>query len=238
MTLTAAQAADDTAALGKISNSDYGVGISDRAQNVAANFDALEAETQISAITLTDVETPVLSLTTVEALDDTAVLGKITNTDYAVAAVDTVANVLTNGTALHADTAIASIEVSDTAANIISNSSALGDDAWITSVNVVDTAAHVSNDLTTLNGNAQIASITLTDSGTPTLTLSAAQATTDTKALTAISNHSYAIALSDSVVHVSAALDELNSESQLSSITLTDSGTPTLTCSLRGQALD
>ena len=226
LNLTAAQAADDTTALSKIVNTSYQITISDRAANVAAVLDALNSESQIFSITLTDVETPILSLTASQALDDTGTLGKITNSDYAIAVTDTVANVLANATALQADPRITSISISDTAANILTDASTLSTDTWISSVNVVDSAEDVSADLGSLAGESNL-SIALTDTGTPTLTLTVDQA--DSKALLDVANYNYVIAISDTAANVSAAFDALNGNSHVTSITLTDSGTPMLT---------
>ena len=95
--------ASDTTALSKITNASYsvviidtysvaqfltnqssldalpGFAISDTAANVAANFDALNADTRIASITLTDDGT--LTLTVAQALNVTGALSKITNTE-------------------------------------------------------------------------------------------------------------------------------------------------------------
>ena len=60
--------------------------ISVSAAYVAANIDALNANSQISSITLTDAGTPVLNLTASQAADETRVLNEITNGIFEVTA--------------------------------------------------------------------------------------------------------------------------------------------------------
>ena len=94
---------------------------------------------------------------------------------------------------------------------------------------IADTAANVSTNIDALNADADVTSITLTDAGTPTLTLTVAQALDDTQALGAITNASYAISIADTAANVSANIDALNADADVTSIALTDAGTPTLT---------
>ena len=61
-----------------------GIQISDTASAVAADFNALNADSHITSITLTDSGIPVLNLTTTEAGNDTAALGKIGNEAFEV----------------------------------------------------------------------------------------------------------------------------------------------------------
>ncbi len=234
--LTATQAADDAVALGKITNGTYAIEVADRASNVAANLDALNAGTRISSITLTDVEQPILSLTAAQALGDTAALAKISNANYGVNVTDTAANILANSNALQADPNVVSISVSDSASDVIANDGALSSGSGITSVNVVDTAEDVSANFDALGGLSDLSSITLTDSGTPTLTLTADQAS-DSPLFTLISNSNYTVSVSDTAANVSDDFDFLNQSGHLSSITLTDSGTPTLVLTAT-QAID
>jgi len=101
----------------------------------------------------------------------------------------------------------------------------------VTAVN--DSAANVSANLDTLQQVAsagELGTITLTDSGTPALTLSVAQITSDAAVLKAISGP-YTLAVTDTAANVAADLDSLQAlvtAKTLSSITLTDSGIPTL----------
>jgi len=66
----------------------HGFKISDTAANVSANFDALNADANPAAITLTDAAS-VLTLTVAQALNDTAALHAITNASYHIDIVDT-----------------------------------------------------------------------------------------------------------------------------------------------------
>ena len=97
---------------------------------------------------------------------------------------------------------------------------------------IADTAANVSGSFDTLNGDAHVASITLTDTGTPTLSLTAAQALNDTHALGVITNSSYAVGVVDTGADVAANLNGLNADAHVTSVTLTDAGQPTLTLTI------
>ena len=94
---------------------------------------------------------------------------------------------------------------------------------------IADTAANVSGSFDTLNADGHVTAITLTDTGTPTLSLTATQALDDTHALGAITNASYAIAITDTAADVAANLNALNADSSVTSIALSDMGTPALT---------
>jgi hypothetical protein len=86
----------------------------------------------------------------------------------------------------------------------------------------------------------KLASITLTDSGTPALSVTAGQTTSDASVFAAMTG-TYKVAVTDSAAHVVANLNSLETEAvsgKLSSITLTDSGTPTLTLTSWQQAND
>ena len=102
---------------------------------------------------------------------------------------------------------------------------------------IADTAANVSANIGALNGDADVTSITLTGTGTPTLALTVAQALDDTHALGAITNASYAIAVTDTAANISANFDALNADTHVTSIAPSGSGTQTLTLTLT-QALN
>ncbi|MHB8271895.1 beta strand repeat-containing protein [Bradyrhizobium sp.] len=150
-------------------------------------------------------------------------------------------------TAWHGTVNITSVTV----ATAMANQSTLDNTAG--GYKVVDTAANVAAGLAFLASDAShIVSITLTDSTTPTLALTATQYSADTAALGKISSaynlsitgvsaanastvagqvHVTSMAVSDTganVVTNIAALETLATDAQLSSITLTDSTTPTL----------
>ena len=87
---------------------------------------------------------------------------------------------------------LADIGITDTAANVVSDSSALSTLAqkYIVYSDIDDTAANVAGNLDalqTLLQNKQLDEIFLTDSGIPTLSITAAQLTNDSKALNDIS---------------------------------------------------
>ena len=227
LTLTAAQALGDTTALGKIENTNVQIAISDTAADVSANFDALNADAALSSIVLTDSGTPTLILTVAQAIDDTALLAKISNTSYAVAIFDSVANILANAAALEADPQVASITAVDTVADLFANSAALTA-AGSTSQIVTDNAADVAANMDAIDADASIAAISLTDSGTPTLVLTAAQAIGDAAVLTKIVNSTFAVDIVDSAANVSAAIDTLTSNRLIAAVTLSDAGIPTL----------
>jgi hypothetical protein len=152
--LNASQALLDTTALAKISNATYGVAVSDTAASVSTALDALDNDAHLTSIMLTGGGTPTLSLTSAQALHDTAALGKIGNSSYGVA--------------------------------------------------ITDTAANVSAGLDALNSDAHLTSITLTDGGTPTLSLTSAQALGDTTALGKITNAQYSVAIVDMAANIDA----------------------------------
>ncbi|MGD0643259.1 MAG: hypothetical protein ABSC22_21170, partial [Roseiarcus sp.] len=227
LTLTAAQAVGDTAALQKIANSNYAVDVVDTAANVSAAFAELATDGNLASITLTDTQ-PVVDLTTAEALQAGAALAKVTNAGVQIAVYDTLANDLANKTALAADPSVVSVAVVDTAANMLAGAQQMAADAEIGPVYVADSAANVSVNFNTLASLRDLAGVILTDSGTPTLTLTVAQFLDDGAALRKIENQSHAIDIVDTAANVSAAIDTINSFSAITSITLTDAGTPTL----------
>ena len=172
LTLTAAQAFDDTAALGKIANANYAIAISDTAANVAANFDALNADAKVTSITLTDSGTPTLTLTAAQALDDTAAFGKISNANYVMAISDTAADVAANLDALNADPNIASITLTDsgTPTLTITQNQAIDDASALAKIQVSytlaisDPGAYDASAFTTAQ-----ASVSINANGTPVL---------------------------------------------------------------------
>lgn len=125
----------------------------------------------------------------------------------------------------------------------------------VSSVSVTDSAANVAtylNNLEALFTAGTLSGISLTDSGTPVLQISAQQLQKDAGALSAISSaynltvtgvsvasaasiltggHVLSVAISDSAANIGADLDGLQGltvAGKVSSITPTDSGTPTL----------
>ncbi len=117
LNLDVAQTLNDTHALNAITNTNYGIVVTDTGANVAAAFDALNANTNVSAITLTG--TPTLNLDVAQTLNDTHALNAITNTNYGIVVTDTGANVAANLAALNADSHITSILPADGSQNLV-----------------------------------------------------------------------------------------------------------------------
>ena len=96
---------------------------------------------------------------------------------------------------------------------------------------ITDTAATVVATIDALGELAalgDVTSITLTDGGTPALALSATQAGDDAAALAVIAG-AYTVAVTDTAADVAANLDALQAlGTNLTGITLTDTGTPTI----------
>ena len=70
----------------------YTIAISETAAKVAANVAALNADAHITSIALTDAGTPALTLTVAQTLTDTTALGEIT-TAYTLTISDTAAHI-------------------------------------------------------------------------------------------------------------------------------------------------
>ena len=97
--------------------------IVDTAADVSAEIDALNADPNLTSITLTDPGTPVLSLSFAQAADDTTALAAIAG-PYTIAISDTIENFflysfLTN------QANVSSFTIVDTAENIANNIGAL-----------------------------------------------------------------------------------------------------------------
>ena len=209
------------------------VALSDTASNVTKVLDTLQANlTKISGITLTDGGTPTLTVSTTQWANDAGIFAKISsayNLNVSGVTVGNLTNMLSNP---H----VQSVTVSDSSSNIVA------------ALNTLQTAA------------SKISGITLTDGGTPTLAISATQWGNDAGILAKISsafnlsvsgvtvanltsvlanNHVVSIAVSDTASNIAAALDTLQADSaKISSITLTDGGTPTLVISPQQAAND
>ena len=123
-----------------------------------------------------------------------------------------------------------SVDPPVTLADYLANQAAL--DA-LGSIAIADTAANVSANIDVLNADAHVTAITLTGTGNASaLALTVAQALNDTNALGAITNGSYAIAVTDTPANVAANFDALNSDTDVTSIAPRGGGTPTLTLTL------
>jgi len=93
--------------------------ISDSAKDVSGDFDALNADAHLTAITLTDAA-PELTLTAKQALDVTAALHAITNANYHIDIVDTASdlgNLLNTQIATLASEGVTELTASDASVN-------------------------------------------------------------------------------------------------------------------------
>ena len=209
------------------------VTVSDSSSNIVAALNTLQtAASKISGITLTDGGTPTLTFSATQLVGDAGVLALINSAYNLNVSGVTVANL----TSVLANSHVVSIAVSDTASNVAA------------ALNTLQTAT------------SKISGITLTDGGTPTLAISATQWGNDAGILAKISsafnlsvsgvtvanltsvlanNHVVSIAVSDTASNIAAALDTLQADSaKISSITLTDGGTPALVISPQQAAND
>ncbi len=132
-------------------------------------------------------------------------------------------------------TVVGSGSGSDTVGQFLSNQTQI--DQLNISISIDDTAANISASFDALNGDTHVTSITIGGAGTQVLILTAAQATGDARALGIIANANYQIVISDSASNVAAALPALSSNTHITSITLTDPGTPIFSMSV-SQALN
>ena len=223
------------------------VTVEDTSANIAANLDGLNNDANVSSLTVTDNWwSPNLTLTAEQAANDSKALGEITKSSYTINIADSSANIGANILAIADNPHVTSITLTDSGTPTLVVNAAEDINAAFAidlvtnsdlSVVINDSAANISANFSALNQNGQFASIVLTDSGTPILALDAADAASGSNVLDAISNANFSIAITDSAANVAAVIDELNLLPNLSSISLTDSGTPTLTLTV-AQALD
>jgi hypothetical protein len=204
------------------------VSVSDSAANVVANIAALEALAQsghLTSITLTDAETPALALSAPQLIADAQVLADIAS-PFTVAATG-----LSVSAFLSPDNQLSSASIADNTANVLDNLDLLQASVAagkLTSIALTDggTPSFVITD-GQLTSDAQalhdiVGSFSLAISGVPTASLSAVLAT----------NHVASAGVTDSAANIGTDLDSLQSlisSGKVTSIVLTDSGTPTLT---------
>ncbi|MCP3385976.1 hypothetical protein NLM31_36870 [Bradyrhizobium sp. CCGUVB4N] len=205
ISLTAGQVVANLDAIDAISSA-YSLSVSDTAANVTANLSVLEAlaaNGDLASITLTDSGTPTLSLTATQFSSDSTALGTIGSAyNLFVSGVSA-----ENAEFVASDANVSGITVSDTAENVQANIAVLE----------------------TLVGAGELTSIALTDTGVPSMTLTAAEATSS--ALNAITS-AYHLTVSDSSANVVAnlsGLETLATSGKLTSVALTDGGTPAFT---------
>jgi uncharacterized delta-60 repeat protein len=213
--LTAAQAS--TTVAGHFSS----LSVGDTAANVAANLDALQSlGSKLSSVAISDSGT--LSLTATQYANDSGALGKLTGTYGIGLSQVTAANVASAVNAPHVN----SVMVNDTAANISSQLTALYTaGSKLSDISVLDPANAVGLSYSQYINNA---SVLIKIHGTHLLAISGVSAS----AASSVAAAAYvsSISISDSASSISANLDTLNSlRSQISSITLSDSGVITAT---------
>jgi hypothetical protein len=208
-----------------------GFSIADTAANVAPALDALSADPNVGAITLTDSQPATLTMTVEQLMADGNALAAITNSDFGVAIVDSAANVSANLDALAGDDLVQSIALTDAgtplltvgAADIATDGAAF---AKITNpeyvVAIADTAANVAGALGAIAADPRVSAIDLTDGGVPTLDLSVAQAIGDGSTLALITNSGYSIAATGTAADALANAAALAADPPVASIGVVD----------------
>ncbi|HQT80056.1 MAG TPA: hypothetical protein PLD10_23700, partial [Rhodopila sp.] len=218
--------------------------VADTAANIAANFDALNADTKVTAIASS---TGPVVITDAQYHTDTAAIAMLAQTVEVVVVPNAP---VADAAALQADQNVASFTIADTASAVAAQATALNADTALTAIAITDTAANIATALDTLNTLAPAFTITSTN-GPVTITetqyqgdLTAIAALEQTGGMLAVTGATAADAaalqadsnvasftVADTAANVVAALDGLQADSHLSSVSLTDSGTPTLTIS-------
>ncbi|HMK90397.1 MAG TPA: Ig-like domain-containing protein [Methylocystis sp.] len=192
-----------------------GFAIADFAAAVSSNFDALNADANLQAITLIDSGAPVLTLDVNQTLNDTAALAAITNADYAITVQDSAGDVSANIDALNGVSRLSAIELTGSGPLTLTVGQALGDTNALGvlpscyTAAITDSAANVIANLDALNADSHIVSITLTDAPLAPLMLTVAQALSDARALGEITNAGYTIAIEDSAANIAGALSPI-----------------------------
>ncbi|HQT79086.1 MAG TPA: hypothetical protein PLD10_18695, partial [Rhodopila sp.] len=155
-TLTVTGAATDAAALQADSNV-VSFAVSDTAANIAANFDALNADTKLTSITSS---TGPVVISIAQYYSDTAAITKLAQTaEVLVVNNATVAD----AAALQADQNVASFTIADTASAVAAQVTALNADTALTAIAITDTAANIASALDALNNLALAFTITSTN---------------------------------------------------------------------------
>ncbi|HEX4295088.1 MAG TPA: bluetail domain-containing putative surface protein, partial [Rhizomicrobium sp.] len=247
--LTISQIANDAHALSVLVNANaapYTLSVHDTAANVSGNFDALNGNSHVVQIVVTDSATHEVSISAVQFAADTTALAELFQangtTQAHVNVSDTAANVTAALDALGASGQVDKITVTDSAshevlvtvAQITSDASALSklfnaDGSTPAHVAASDTAAHITTALDALNANTQVNKIIVGDSATHEVVVSIAQIASDAAALAELFNadgttHAN-VAVNDTAANVTAALDSLSANAQVNKIVVTDSAT-------------
>ena len=207
------------------------IDVSDTGANIAAQANGLASlGTDLGTVTLSD-GTTTDAVTAAALLPVQAYLGAATLTVTDTAAAIVAASV--GLTTLEGDIRIDSISALDeTVAHVLTYGSALT--ALNATATISDTAAHVNAALDGLQAlNAVVTAVSLTDGGTPTLHVTVAQLADDSDILAGITSP-HDVAVHDTAAHIQADLTGgtsaiLGALADLSGIVATDAGTLTLT---------
>ena len=167
----------------------------DTAADISAAFTALNGNTEVIEIVISDNASLLLSAG--QVANDAAALGETSNANgsaYAVQVVDSAANITSDLNALQTTGHVAAITVSDSAEITCSSPHKLTSDATVLGelnnadgspvhIIVSDTAADISSALDALSGDSQVNKIIISDSGSNAVEVSIAQLTADKVAL-------------------------------------------------------
>jgi hypothetical protein len=245
VTITVAQSISDSQALSHLYQADgttaAHVKVSDTSANISASFDALNGNTHVDKIVITDSATP-LALNAVQVATDTTALGEIQGS-YSIHVTDTALHVGANLNALQSNGHVTQIVVSDNAeitvsvAQLSSDATVIGElqnaNASTVHVIVADTAAAIALALNALNGNALVNKLVVSDSATHEVTITANMATNDTTALNELfkadGTTPATVAVFDSAANIGSHLDALNGNSHVDKVIVSDSATNEVT---------
>ncbi|HTT96752.1 MAG TPA: bluetail domain-containing putative surface protein, partial [Rhizomicrobium sp.] len=258
ITLNIAQITSDATALSELANANstpYTLSVRDVAATVSSSFDALNANSHVAKITVTDSASQEVVISATQFTTDTRALSELyqaNGTALAHVQVSDAASAITtalNGLSASSQvdkivvTDSASHEVQVTVAQIASDSTALAelfkaDGTTHATITVADTASAITTAFDTLNSNTQVDKIIVNNSASSEVVISIAQITTDATALAELykadgSAHA-TVTVSDTVSDIAAALGSLNSNSQVDKIIVSDSNSAEINVNVAG----
>jgi len=218
LTLTAAQVANDTTALSKITNATYSITVTDTAANVSTYIAALNANAHLTSITITGTGTQTLTLTAAQAEGNASAFSKISNAAYNVAVSDTAANIAASISALNGNAHLTSIVATDASVSAgvsTFNTDETALDKIVGGFVLSDQATAIQGDIDAIqNDVSHIAGSIIASSGT--VTVSVASFLRDQTALDKIAG---GFAVSDTAANVSAHLSALTGDGRLVTLT-------------------
>ena len=192
----------------------------DSSANVNTGLAALGGDSKLSSIALTDPGTPVLALTAPQYSADAGVLAKITG-KYALTVTGAMASAAAG---LQANAAVTSFTVSDGAANVGAALAGLATDTKLSAIALTDTGTPALA-LTASQYSADASILAkITGKYAPTVTGALASAASGLQANAAVKSFT----VSDSLANVGTAFAGLATDTKLSAIALTGTGTPAL----------